>query len=187
MYIRRGKEAQIIKSLFLILHKKKSFDNKITTLKARLTTLEPTTAQAHPASSTRLPVRDMLFTNPATIDHTRAAATAPREEGQRTFSHSNHHLRVCRHFLLLPFPYYLGLSMSPSADDLYLNLWVWSTCGVVTWIQMGLGAGSSGPRMITYRLPVCICACTNLHDGPTLLPGRTPHQQSLQMHCPHLQ
>ena len=53
--------------------------------------------------------------------------------------------------------------MSPSADHLYSNLWVWSTCGVVTWIQMGLSAGSPGPRMITYRLPVCICACPKLH------------------------
>ena len=28
----------------------------------------------------------------------------------------------------------IGLSMSLSADHLYLNLWVWSTCGVITWI-----------------------------------------------------
>ena len=34
--------------------------------------------------------------------------------------------------------------MSPSADHLYSNLWVWSTCGVITWIQMGLGTGSPG-------------------------------------------
>ena len=65
----------------------------------------------------------------------------------------------------------LGLSMSPSVDHLYSNLWVWSTCGVVTWIRMGLDAGSPGLWMITYRLPVCICACPNLHDGPMLLPG----------------
>ena len=61
--------------------------------------------------------------------------------------------------------------MSPSVDHLYSNLWVWSTCGVITWIRMGLGARSPGPWMITYRLPVCICACPNLHDGPMLPPG----------------
>ena len=26
-------------------------------------------------------------------------------------------------------------------------------------------------QMITYRLPVCICACPNLHDSPMLPPG----------------
>ena len=51
----------------------------------------------------------------------------------------------------------IGLSMSPSADHLYSNLWVWSTSGVVTWIRTGLSAGSPGLRMITHRLPVCIC------------------------------
>ena len=65
----------------------------------------------------------------------------------------------------------VGLSTSPSTDHLYSNLWVWSTCRVITWIRMGLGTGSPGPWMITYRLPVCICACPNLHDGPMLLPG----------------
>ena len=70
-------------------------------------------------------------------------------------------------------PYPEGLSTSPSADHLYSNLWVWSTCRVVTWIRTGLGTGSPDPRMITYRLPVCICACPNLHDGPMLPPGRT--------------
>ena len=61
--------------------------------------------------------------------------------------------------------------MSPSMDHLYSNLWVWSTCRVVTWIWTGLGTKSPGPWMITHRLPVCICACQNLHNGPMLLPG----------------
>ena len=62
----------------------------------------------------------------------------------------------------------LGLSTSPSVDHLYSNLWVWSTCGVITWIQTGLSAGSPGPQMITHRLPVCIYTCPKLHDSPTL-------------------
>ena len=65
----------------------------------------------------------------------------------------------------------VGLSMSPSTDHLYSNLRVWSTHKVITWIRMGLGARSPGLQMITYRLPVCICACQILHNGPMLLPG----------------
>ena len=57
--------------------------DEITTLKARLATLEPTATQAHLASSTRLPLGDMLFTDPATINHARAAATTSREEGRK--------------------------------------------------------------------------------------------------------
>ena len=69
-----------------------------------------------------------------------------------TYAHARaQHESICRSPVLEP----VGL----------VNMWV------ITWIQTGLGTGSLGPQMITYRLPVCICTCPNLHDSPMLLPG----------------